>query len=465
MINKSRVHGYIEVELNKKHGKRILLHENMLTQFGKSVVIGNGLGGIFTEGSNKTLNKIRCSGIRGFASDSGYQIGPYLTGSKSAYTDGSKITNLLLNNPQLYSDTGLYIPDDNTLAGYAALDKASSASLKEGTVSYVKDSQDRIRRLVRRFEYPTDLACEFNTIAMATMTPTGTTGRVIPMYRNVNPFVYDASLMSSFTISKVGLHKIKDGLVSYEAADGKIYTVSCITGKIEEGGTVQNMHSHTEQNIYINTISVFTKGNYTYLVKAIDYRNSDMLKIGYSVLDTDGNIVYDTTFSVGAYGGYCYGMVYYEGEFYFVYGDNGRWYKLVDTGNGYMEFSTSTYIDALITLPNNYFSVIGSESAGFKTYAFSLSYITGYGVSPKAFFVTNNSYAKVGNEIAYKGCLFSVGHQVLSFGYAETKEYDWAPKLESLIEYGNLLSYHTLDQPIQKSVGDSMFITYSYVID
>lgn len=457
MINKSRVHGYIEVELNKKHGKRILLHENMLTQFGKSVVIGNGLGGIFSESSNKTLNKIRCSGIRGFASDRDYPIGPYLTGSNSAYTDGSKITNLLLNNPQLSSDTGLYIPDDNTLAGYAALDKASSASLKEGTVAYVKDSQDRIRRLVRRFEYPVDLACEFNTIAMATMTPTGTTGRVIPMYRNVNPFVYNASSMRNFTISKIGLTKIKDGLVSYTAADGNTYTVSGITGKIEEGGTVHNIDS--------NTISVFTKGNYTYLVKALAGSYAGNVNIGYNVLDADGNIVYNTSFSVGDYGNYCYGMVYYQGEFYLVYGYTGIWYKLVDKGNGYIEFDTNTYITAPVTLQNNYFSVIGSESAGFKTYAFNISYNSIYGTRPTAFFVTSNSYAKVGNSIPYKGCLFSIGHQVLSFNYAETKEYDWAPKLESLVEYGNLLSYHTLDQPIQKSVGDSMFITYSYVID
>lgn len=454
MINKSRVHGYIEVELNKKHGKRILLHENMLTQFGKSVVIGNGLGGIFSESSNKTLNKIRCSGIRGFASGDNYEIGPYLTGSASAYTGGSKITNLLLNNPQLSSDTGLYIPDDNTLAGYAALDKASSASLKEGTVAYVKDSQDRIRRLVRRFEYPVDLACEFNTIAMSTMTPTGTTGRVIPMYRNVNPFVYNASSMQNFTISKVGLHKLKDGLVSYEAADGKTYTVSCITGKIEEGGTVQNIGR--------NTISVFTKGNYTYLVKALSGYYAEHLKIGYNVLDADGNMVYNTSFSVGDTGNYCYGMIYYQGEFYLVYGYTGKWYKLVDTGKGYMEFSESTYITAPVTLPNNNFTVSGSESAGFKTYAF---YFDLRSIRPTSFFVTNSSYAKVGNSIEYTGCLFSIGHQVLSLGYAETREYAWAPQLESLVEYGNLLSYHTLDKPIQKSIGDSMSITYSYVID
>ena len=462
MINKSRVHGYIEVELNKKHGKRILLHENMLTQFGKSVVIGNGLGGIFTEGSNKTLNRIKCIGTRDYVADKNYPIGPYLTGSASTYTDGSKITNLLLNNPQLSSDTGLYIPDDNTLAGYAARDKASSGSLKEGTVAYVKDSQDRIRRLVRRFEYPTDLACEFNTIAMATMTPTGTTGRVIPMYRNVNPFVYNASSMSSFIISEVGLHKIKDGLVSYKAADGKTYTVSCITGKIEEGGTVQTGYNKS------GIISVFTKGNYTYVVRALRVNSSGgTTKIGYDVLDTDGNTVYSTSFSAGVWAsGYSYGMVYYEGEFYFVYGENGRWYKLVDTGNGYMEYSIDTYITAPITLPTATFSVTGSDSSGFTTYQFSLTYVSASGYSlPRSLAITNSSYAKVGNSIAYTGCLFSVGHQVLSFGYAETKEYDWAPKLESLIEYGNLISYHTLDQPIQKSVGDSMFITYSYVID
>lgn len=452
MINKSKVHGYIEVELNKKHGKRILLHENMLTQFGKSVVIGNGLGGIFSESSNKTLNKIKCVGTRDYVYDINYPIGPYLTGSREVYTDGSKITNLLLNNPQLYADTGLYIPDDNTLAGYAALDTSASGTLKEGTVAYVKDSQDRIRRLVRRFEYPVDLACEFNTIAMATMTPTGTTGRVVPMYRNVNPFVYNASSMSSFTISFVGLHKIKDGLVSYTAADGNTYTVSCITGKIEEGGTIQSIKD--------NTISVFTKGNYTYVVKSLRGQYLGNFIIGYTVLDADGNKVYDTSFSVREDGDYYYGMVYYQGEFYFVDGYYGRWYKLVDTGKGYMEFSKSTYITEPVTLPENNFSVIGSESDGFKTYAFVVS-----NTVPKAFYVTNSSYAKVGNRIAYTGCLFNIGHQVLGFGYAETKEYDWAPKLESLIEYGNLLSYHTLDQPIQKSVGDSMFITYSYVID
>lgn len=460
MINKSRVHGYIEVELNKKHGKRILLHENMLTQFGKSVVIGNGLGGIFTEGSNKTLNKIRCIGTRDYVYDINYPIGPYLTGSGTVYTDGSKITNLLLNNPQLYSDTGLYIPDDNTLAGYAALDTSASGTLKEGTVAYVKDAQNRIRRLVRRFEYPADLACEFNTIAMATMTPTGTTGRIIPMYRNVNPFVYNASSMSGFTISKIGLTKLKDGLVSYEAADGKTYTVSCITGKIEEGGTVQTGYNKNE------IISVFTKGNYTYVVRALQGNYSRQMRVGYDVLDTAGNIVYNTYFSVADWtNSYYYGIVYYEGEFYFVYGYSGRWYKLVDTGAGYMQFNTNTYINAPITLPTATFSVVGSDSSGFTTYQFGFTYISSSPYYLPTSFASTNNYAKVGNNIAYKGCLFSIGHQVLSFDYAETKEYDWAPKLESLIEYGNLLSYHTLDQPIQKSVGDSMFITYSYVID
>lgn len=463
MINKSRVHGYIEVELNKKHGKRILLHENMLTQFGKSVVIGNGLGGIFSAGTDKKLNNIRCIGTREYTYyGTANPVGPYLVNMTDVYTDGSKITNLLLNNPSLSSDTGLYIPDDDTLAGYAALDTSASGTLKEGTVSYVKDAQNRIRRLVRRFEYSPDLACEFNTIAMATMTPTGTTGRVIPMYRNVNPFVYNDSSMQYFTIQNVGLHKIKDSLVSFTAADGATYTVSGITGKIEQTGTVQTGYDKN------TIISVFTKGNYTYVVRALPGNYSNQMRIGYDVLDTDGNTVYSTYFSIGDWTtSYYYGMVYYEGDFYFVYGWSGRWYKLTDTGSGYMTFSASTYINAPITLPTKTFSVLGSDSAGFTTYQFGFTFTRGSSpyYFPTSFTPVNSSYEAVGSAVAYTGCLFNIGHQVLSFAYAETKEYDWAPKLESLVEYGNLISYHTLDQTIQKSVGDTMFITYSYVID
>lgn len=479
-MSKASVHGYIEIELIKKHGQRLVFHENILTQFGKSFVMSNGLAGMFGAGTTKSSNKIRCNGTRSYLSygtDNTNPVGPYLlNGNGTEYTDGSKITNLLLTNPTLAVDKALYIPNSDTLAGYAVADSSASGTLKEGTVAQLKDSQDRARKIVRRFEYASDLACEFNCIAMSTINTTGTTGRIVPMYRSIQPLVYNYSTMSYYTLNRVGLGKLKDGLLTFKAANNVVYTVSGTTGVIEEGGTVNE--EFAKQQI----ISVFTYGDYTYVITTLAGSYSRTSRVGYYVLNTAGEVVQTYTFTVSNYSyDKSYGMIYYDNTFYFVdcseqftgggangYEYTGYWYPLTENSvSGILEFNASTRISFKKQIPYGMHSVIGSDTAGFTNLAIGVTGNTStyWYLEPTGFWLVDADFNKIGSETAYTGCLFNIGNQVLSLAKCEQYAQDWADKLEGLVEYGNLLSYHMLEQPIQKNVGDVMYVTYSYTID
>ena len=50
--------------------------------------------------------------------------------------------------------------------------------------------------------------------------------------------------------------------------------------------------------------------------------------------------------------------------------------------------------------------------------------------------------------------------------YQESGYYVGWPDIDdvTLAQYGNLLSYHMFAKPIQKNVGDSLTVTYTYYI-
>lgn len=476
-MSKASVHGYIEIELHKKHGQKLIFHENILTQFGKSFVLSNGLGGLFGYGTTKTSNRIRCTGTRpADVYSNTYPVGPYLcnliSSRNTVYTDGSKVTNLLLNNPTLAVDKGLYLPTGDTLAGYAGLDTAASGTLKEGVISQLKDSQDRVRKIVRRFEYPSDLACEFNCIAMSTVTPGGANGRVVPLYRSVQPVVFNSQTMTPTDLrdeQQLGYHKLTDNQIVFTAANGNNYTVNAATGAIEEGGDIQGTILNKQ------VISVFNHNDYTYVVKMVANTSySRSADISYDVLAADGTKVASYTFSPTYFStSSSMGIIYYEGDFYYVWGYYNRWYKLTQDSSGILSFNPNSYITAPITLPTALFSVIGNTQSGYTTiqavttYSNSGPYVPGINwwyYSPTSFYLTDENYERT-IGCTYNGGLFMCGNQILSFDLAEQYERDWCNKLPGLVEYGNILSYHMLEQPIQKNVGDTMYVTYSYTID
>lgn len=454
MNEKFGVHGQIEIELKKKHCTRIYRAENQLTQFGKSYVMSTGFGGLLSCNNANVSNKIRCSGKKGFTvSDSANAVGPYTINYTKQVADGSRITNMLLNNPTLAVDSGVYIPSDAELAGFAYNDTNVSGTLKEGTNTLLKDSQIRSNRLARRFEYSTDLACEFNTIAMSTLVPNGVAGRIADLLRSIQPQTYSSS--SNAAITYINPVAVKDGLFTFTAQNGTTYTVSLDTGVIAESGSALNI-SLSE------ILSAFSYGNYTYVVY-LAYDSGIMSRaLKLRVFDSTNTQVADfgliSASSIPS-------LVCINGTFY-IYGSksSSTVYTLVEGSDGWLVKSAST-VAAPITLPDNYFyTVCGSDNA-YTNVALGARYqSSSYYILANNMYFVDATFNTVGTAQPFTGCAFKYGNRTFAVGHRQINT-GWAQKLDGLIEYGNLLSYHTLNESIQKNVGDTMYITYSYIID
>lgn len=456
------VHGYIEIEILKKHGKRLIHRENMLTQFGKSYVLSNGFGGLFNDACNYKSNNIRLVGERpwGESNSIGEPFGPYCGYNTYKWTGGSKITNMLLNNPALTQDTGLYIPGDE-LAGYAYADSQQSGQLAEGVTTQLSDSQQRNNRIVRKFAYPADLACEFNTIAMSTYTPDGLAGRIVPIFRSISPFVYSSSQMSGSVINKVGPHAIASNSIIYKAANDATYNLAVNTGIFTEGS---GLWWGDKRQI----LSVFVYGNYTYVVYMAQGTYTDTSRIKIDVLQSsDGTVVNTMSFTVRDYSSYyAYGLVYYDNTFYFVDGYAELWYPLTENSSGYLDWSSSTSVSPLVTLATGMYTAVGNAQAGYKNAKIGFTYQStmDWKYTPTSWQLLDSTFTATTPSTSYTGLLFNIGNGLYTLGAGESAAADWANKLDGLIEYGNLLSFHVLNESITKNVGDILYVTYAYTI-
>lgn len=458
--DRATVHGYIEIELIKKHGKRLIHRENMLTQFGKSYVLSNGFGGLFNDACKYKSNNIRLVGERLRQENDNHPIGVYCGPANYKWTGGSKITNMLLNNPVLTQGTGLYIPGDE-LEGYAYADSQQGGQLAEGVTAQLSDSQQRNNRIVRKFAYQADLACEFNTIAMSTYTPDGLAGRIVPMFRSISPFVYNYSQMSGSVINKVGPHAIANNCIIYKAANDATYNLAVNTGIFTEGS---GLWWGDKRQI----LSVFVRGNYTYVVYMAQGTYTDTSRIKIDVLqNTDGTVVNTMSFSRRDYSSsIAYGLVYYNDTLYFVDGYAELWYPLTENASGYLDWSSSTSIAQPESLATGMYAVVGNVQAGFKNVMIGLTYRSSmdWKYTPTSWQLLDDEFTATTPSTSYTGLLFNIGNGLYTLGAGESTAADWANKLDGLIEYGNLLSFHVLDESITKNVGDILYVTYAYTI-
>ena len=452
------VHGEITIELKRKHGRMEKKVYNMLTQFGKSYVLANGLARQYGVNTAHYRNKIYIQGKDAGTAGQTAQTGPYLNDYRDSYikTDGSRICNMLLNNPPLNVNKGLYLPTSSELAAFAYADSSVSGALNEGSVAILADQGRKDNAIVRRFQYGTDLACEFDTIAMSTKVPgnTGSTyGRIVPQFRSVLPIVYS----SSIEIERIGVHKLSEGKLVIEAGlYGNTYTLDLNSGIIVPGGTANVYVNHYDGTRANSTITAFSYGNYTYVI----YVNNDGFSSGlrYAVYDSTGTLVAaNKELNSG------YGLVYYNNKFYAV--TSGTWYEMVEGTNSYLEVDTSASITAPYSLSSsNLYAVMGTPTGGYTNISCYYRYYSNTGGTTYKSFL-DSEFNITTAELNENAMMFSYNGAIYSVGAGEAQEYDWANKVDGLIEFGNLLSFHTLSETITKNVGDLMYVTYAYTMN
>lgn len=445
------VRGEITIDITRKHGKREHKVYNMLTTFGKSYMLANGLARQYGVNTNHLRNKIRIQGKDSDTSVYANQTGPYLNDYQSVVTTGSRICNLLLSNPTLNVNKSLYIPSLDDLSGFAFTDTASTASLKEGIVAPLADNTRVDNAIVRRFQYGADLACEFDTIAMSTKAPGGSSssfGRVVPQFRSIMPITYSSG---DHTIEYVGLHLLSEGkLIFKDSATDMTYTLNLESGIIVQGGdaNIQSGYSTASGTSYI---SAFKYNNYTY----VTYWYSPMYGsryMKYDVYDSTGTrIAHDLT-AAGENS-----IVYYNNKFYAA--GSSTWYEMVENESGILQADTSSSIAAPVTLDSNYnYNTCGDALGGYTVFGYTA------GTSLQTVYFLDTDYAVATQGYTTK-MLFSYNGVVYSVGAGEAQTHNWANKVDGLIEFGNLLSFHTLSETITKNVGDLMYVTYAYTMN
>lgn len=445
------VRGEITIDIKRKHGAREQKVYNMLTTFGKSYMLANGLARQYGVNTSHSRNKVYIQGKDRYTSNYENQTGPYLNNYGSVVTAGSRICNLLLNNPALSVNKSLYIPSLDDVSGFAFTDTASTASLKEGIVAPLADNTRVDNAIVRRFQYGADLACEFDTIAMSTKALGGTAasyGRIVPQFRSIMPIVYSSG---SHTIEYVGLHQLSEGkLIFKDSATDIAYTLNLESGIIVQGGDadIPAGYSSITGNSYI---SAFKYNNYTY----VTYWFSPMYGsryMKYDVYDSTGTrIAHDLT-AAGENS-----IVYYNNKFYAA--GSSTWYEMVENESGILQADTSLSIAAPVVLDSNYnYSTCGDALGGYTVFG----YTAGSSIQTAYFLDTDYNVVTQGQSTKM---LFSYNGVVYSVGQGEAQTYNWANKADGLIEFGNLLSFHTLSETITKNVGDLMYVTYAYTMN
>lgn len=445
MKERASVIGDITVELIKKHGKKEIHTENLITGFGRSFVLANGLSTLYNAGTSQTMNKIRK------VSDSVYWP------NAGATTPPSIVCNVLLNNPFIEEGQGLYVPTTDELIAYSYADTTASAST-EGTITSIKEGTTQKKKVTRRFAYGSDIAGEFNTIATMLTTPSFANGSTATIKRPLRGLASEDA-----TITSVNYMKLDEGILLLNMSDSSVRQYDLATGYITTyTGTVPSMPSG-------NLLTIFKINNYTYyctytVSSHSSYQDVVLHLYGY---DSTGTLVLnnwtlaDSTSSVY---NLCSGLIYDNtNEKYYVvtqsaagtpYGTQYEVYVNSDgliTGKG----ETSDTLPSVGYFNRGCFCLVGQASSNvyaayhgrdYAEYTFLGLDLSNYVNGAIQFFYNNGGYA-----VAYDK-LWNTGSN------AWTSDYQ-------LCQFGNLLSYHEFATPIVKDVGDILYISYSYYID
>ena len=405
MKDKAAVIGEITVELIKKHGSRLTRRENLVTGFGKSAIVANGLATVLSDYSN---NKVTF--YNAYNSDLFFN---------RRYTPYAKMVNLLLDSPNLHAGQGMYIPESELVA-FAY--KSSATAANEGTVSTIADGTSMKKKLTRRFSYGSSISGQFDTIATSMIIPDGTAGAIINIQRK---------LRAEEIIDNVCCRYLKQNKVQVRTATNyDILDYNLETGEVSTSAAAWPSFG---QASYL--LSTFEIGDYVYEVRETSpMRNygTDIQIFGY---DQNGVLQYTSPLyqAINTYS--CKHCLWYDttAQKYYLYAD-GPTYEFVLNSSGLITDIVSTSDSP--TVPSTFRVLCGTADASIyvdrqKTYA-----------SPEGttYYTTENN-----NGIAFQ-------YNNRSFN-------------KSLTEFGNLISYHTFSVPFIKDVGDILNVSYSYFID
>ena len=440
MSEKINIGGEILVELKRKNGKREIFKHNMMTEFGRSFALSQGINKLrYSTSKNKgTLGVIGIGNANNTINPLGVgAIPPTANPASSGGVDqtASKLCNLLMNisSGTITKKKACFMPESANLLAYAFRDTASAAN--EGYIDWTGDNIAFKNRVVTRYVYPSDLAGQFNCIAMSTMTPDTTyKGRAAKVQRSI------ARILSS-----------SNSMPNYILYDGTyLYLYPSDLGKVNlETGEVTD-HSYTVYSdffTYPDTSSGHYATYFTYngFPMQIYYQYSSSASNSYLYVNCKAANGTIQQWSTRLYGLGFRGAFFKNGSLYvsFQYGST---YKVtVDSTTGAMTYATtsddvSDLLDkAYLPLDENNYIDVNWKFNGMKV------------PNPGIYFIHDNKLLSFAKPDLYS-LSWNIGYNGTSQSSAENL----------LTEYGNILSFHQYDNPIVKNVGDELSVTYSY---
>ena len=449
MSDKAAVIGQIRVELIKKHGKIERVEDNLITGFGKSFVLANGLANIFRANTSQTNNKADFGYFESGTYGQGYvNAGPYF--KKQPYAaDMSRVVNLLLDSPTLVSGQGVYLPKSAELMAYAYADSGAGAT--QGIIADLKDGTQMRKCLTRRYVYGTSVSGQFNTIATLLTTPDGATGRIGQLARLLSP-----GLSTDAQPSSLNLSKLLAGKIMINMSDSSVYEYDMTTG-------VLTLSSGTWTGHY-NAVTFIYKDNLYILYNPSSSDRSTVYIAGY---DSTGNEVLAPLSIGSSWNNSSYFKVWYDSTTDKVYLNTENTPTLAST----FEFTTSSDIitgtaitSDSITIPTfTYKITVPVGEVTDNIYSFGSS----YGLQQRYYLGTDGPASTSTLSLQFAPAAFMINNRLyaISGGYVSGDVSYQTNSSAILIELGNLLSYHTFSVPFIKDVGDELYVSYSYYID
>lgn len=442
MSDKAAVVGRISVELIKKHGKIEHIEDNLVTGFGKSFVLANGLATLFAGNTSQAQNKITLGGAT-------YQTpGPYFP-KQPANANLSYITNLLLDSPTLVAGQGIYLPKAAELVASASAD--SGAGTTQGIITELKEGTQMRKCLTRRYVYGTSVSGQFNTIATLLTTPNGASGRIGRLTRLLSP-----GLSTDAQPSSLNLSKLLAGKIMINMSDSSVYEYDMTTGVLALSSGTWTGHYNAATFIYKGNLYVL------YNPSLSDY--STVYIAGY---DSTGTEVLAPISIGSSYNNPSYFKVWYDSTTDKVYLNT---FDPPLLGNTY-EFTTSADVitgtaitSDSITLPT--FARAITVPVGEVTnnvYSFGAS----YGLQQRYYVGTDGPASSNILNLKYNVASFMLGNRLYGIAgrYISGDNQYTRNASAALVEFGNLLSYHEFSTPFIKDVGDELYVSYSYYID
>lgn len=450
MSDKAAVVGQISVELIKKHGKIERIEDNLVTGFGKSFILANGLSNLFNANTSQTKNKVDFGYFESGTYGRGYlNAGPYFKKIPYASAIG-RVVNLLLDSPTLTAGQGVYLPKSTELVASAYAD--SGASTTQGIIADLKDGTQMRKCLTRRYVYGTSVSGQFNTIATLLTTSNGASGCIGQLTRLLSPGLSSDTQPASFNLSKLLAGKI---IITME--DSSVYEYDMNTGVLVLSSGTWTGHYNAATFIYKDNLYVLYNPS-----------SSDRSTVYIAGYDSTGTEVLAPLSIGSSYYNSSYFKVWYDSTTDKVYLNTKQTPSLITT----YEFTTSNDV---ITG-----TAITSDSITLPTFPFNITVPVGE--------VTNNVYSfganyglqqryYVGTDGPASTSTLSSDFSVASFMYNDrlyamsgsyytgSGSYGTEDSYACLMELGNLLSYHEFSTPFIKDVGDELYVSYSYYID